>query len=223
MGRLVRVIGLLFAAVSGVTAVLGVMASIPRDAALANIGTYLEVLPAWFGGSVFLWGCVSAFVVGLVLMYWGAHKNDEDIERLRLQVELAKQHRLQHKQNLGHVKAAEARQVALETLTALRERGVVMRNKLPTFMTDARLQAWIESTRTWMSEVSAALGQVNNADGQWFLTLDTVPPARVPMPNIRLGGQDQRATFESHFRQHDYRLARLDGLLQKYGVGANPR
>lgn len=43
---------------------------------------------------------------------------------------------------------------------------------------------------------------------------------RVPIPNIRLNGSTDRKRFEAAFRQHDYRLVRLDGLLQKYGVGA---
>jgi hypothetical protein len=106
-------------------------------------------------------------------------------------------------------------------LTLLRERGVVMRNEIPTFMADADLQAWIDSTRAWMNDVAAALGYLDAADSLWFLTLDTVPPARVPIPNIQLGGASQRAAFESNFRQHDYRLFRLDKLLQKHGVGAN--
>jgi hypothetical protein len=106
-------------------------------------------------------------------------------------------------------------------LVHLRSKGVILRNDLPTFLTSADLNKWVnEVNGKWLGEVIDTLKILSQADSKWFETLDTVPPARVPIPNIRLGGKEDRALFESVFRQHDYRLARLEALLKKHGVGA---
>lgn len=105
-------------------------------------------------------------------------------------------------------------------LVRLRDEGVRLRNNLPTAFTAEKFRAWADQVTRWMNDVAESLEIVSNADSIWFLTLDTVPAARVPIPNIRFGGSADRAEFESVFRQHDYRLARLDRLLKKHGVGA---
>ncbi len=110
---------------------------------------------------------------------------------------------------------------ALLDLVKLRARGVRLRNEIPTSLPTADLGAWIDHVNEWARDVIDTLQTVSAADATWFETLDTVPPARVAIPNIRLGGREDRARFQAAFCQHDCRLARLDGLLQKHGVGTN--
>lgn len=116
--------------------------------------------------------------------------------------------------------SAEARNAALLLLTRLRADGVKLRNEPPEYLFPEDFDAWAATIAGWMNEVIEALKPISLTDAEWFATLDTVPAARVPIPNIRLGTKEDRARFESVFRQHDYRLARLDRLLGKYGVGA---
>lgn len=105
-------------------------------------------------------------------------------------------------------------------LTQLRSEGVVIRNKSNELLTTSHLNVWMSEVNEWMDEVVNALKPVSGHDSVWFATLGEVPAARVPIPNLRLGGKDDRELFTHIFRQHDYRLARLDNLLKKYGVGA---
>jgi hypothetical protein len=119
-------------------------------------------------------------------------------------------------------KSKDAKDAQLLLLAHLRDEGVRIRNGIPEFMTDDQLATWDNKLLEWMNAVREALKPISAADSKWFATLDTVPPARVPVPHVRLSGKRERALYETSFRQHDYRLARLDGLLQKYGVGAKP-
>jgi len=116
-------------------------------------------------------------------------------------------------------KSNEAKEAQLLLLAHLRDEGVRIRNEVPVSMADTELAAWSEKLIEWMTAVSTALKPLSAADSKWFETLDTVPPARVAIPTVRLSGGQERARYEAGFRQHDYRVARLDGLLQKYGVG----
>ncbi len=124
----------------------------------------------------------------------------------------------------GFTKAAlresGTRDIALLRLAQLRSEGVEIRNDAVNLLFTSHLDAWVVKIRKWMEDVIEALKAVNPADSEWFATLDAVPAARVPIPNVRLGGEADRVLFVSIFRQHDYRLARLDSLLQKYGIGA---
>ena len=113
-----------------------------------------------------------------------------------------------------------AKEAVLLLLTHLRSEGVEIRNKLPMFLSTTELDSWANRVSRWMEDVVDALKSINAADSKWFATLDAVPASRVPIPSIQVGGQEDHAMFVSIFRQHDYRLARLDALLQKYGVGA---
>jgi hypothetical protein len=71
-----------------------------------------------------------------------------------------------------------------------------------------------------MKEVIETIKPVSHADAEWFATLGEVPSARVSIPNLRLGGEADRMIFVKTFREHDFRLKRLDDLLLKHGVGA---
>jgi hypothetical protein len=112
-----------------------------------------------------------------------------------------------------------SRDTALLYLTHMRSKGVRIRNEVPDHFTPSDLNGWVKTVTSWMNDVAGALKSVNEPDSVWFLALDTVPAARVPIPNIRLGGREERDLFVNTFRQHDKRLDRLDGLLHKYGVG----
>jgi len=112
------------------------------------------------------------------------------------------------------------REAAALRLAQLRDEGVVIRNDASRLLFTADLEAWVSKVNEWMGEVIEALKPMSVPDSEWFATLHTVPPSQVPIPNLRLGGQEDRALFVSIFRQHDYRLARLDALLKKHEVGA---
>jgi hypothetical protein len=82
------------------------------------------------------------------------------------------------------------------------------------------LDRWSAEIAKWMHTVAETIKTIDAADAEWFLTLGEVPAARVQIPNLRLGGDADRTMFTKSFREHDFRLARLDRLLAKYGVGA---
>jgi hypothetical protein len=109
---------------------------------------------------------------------------------------------------------------AILRLTQLRGEGVVIRNDANSLLFTSDLDAWVRRVTGWMNEVIEALRSVSVAESEWFATLDAVPGARVPIPNVRLGGEADRAMFVSIFCQHDYRLVRLERLLHKHGIGA---
>ena len=103
-------------------------------------------------------------------------------------------------------------------LTDLRETGVILRNSPIGFLLPNDLKTWFHDIDEWTDDVITALKNINIPDSKWFETLDTLPPARIAIPNIRMAGEQSR--FELTFRSHDLRLVRLTDLLKKYGVGA---
>lgn len=104
-------------------------------------------------------------------------------------------------------------------LSQLRGEGVVIRNAGATLMFTSHLDAWAKKVSEWMREAIAAIRVIDEADSEWFATLGEVPAARVPISNVQLGGQFDREMFVKLFREHDFRLARLDQLFKKYGIG----
>src|SRR5438094_7573324 len=102
------------------------------------------------------------------------------------------------------------REDILHLLARLRTEGVVLRNEVPVYLLPEEFVPWTEKLLKWMNEVIDAIKLISPADAEMFATLDAVPPARVPIPNIRLGSKDDRAAFAQHFRQHDFRLAKLE-------------
>jgi hypothetical protein len=109
---------------------------------------------------------------------------------------------------------------ALLRLAQLRSQGIALRNESAQLMFTSHLDAWSSKIIDWMNEVTEAIKPVSEADSIWFGTLGEVPEPRVPIPNLRLGGDADRTMFISTFRQHDFRLKRLDDLLKKNGIGA---
>lgn len=120
----------------------------------------------------------------------------------------------------GNFKITPGRDAAVLRLTQLRSEGVVIRNDGSGLPDTLDLDSWISQVNGWMNEVIEALTRVSAEDSEWFKTLGEVPLSRVSIPNVRLTGDLDRSLFSRTFCQHDYRLARLDGLLKKYGVGA---
>jgi hypothetical protein len=105
-------------------------------------------------------------------------------------------------------------------LSQLRSEGVVIRNAGAALIFASHLEEWAKRIADWMKETIDAVKVIDEADGEWFAVLGEVPKARVPIPNLQLGGQADREMFVKLFREHDFRLARLDQLLKKYGIGA---
>src|SRR5688500_13127348 len=103
-------------------------------------------------------------------------------------------------------------------LTQLRGEGVVIRNDGAQLMFTSHLDAWAKRILDWMKETIETIKVIDEADSEWFTILGEVPAARVPIPNVQLGGYTDREMFVKLFREHDFRLARLDQLLKKYGV-----
>lgn len=121
----------------------------------------------------------------------------------------------------NHAKAFKAltKDDALDLLTRLRTEGVAMRNSASELYYTGKFDDWSHKVDEWKNDVAEALKPVSGADSKWFSTLDVAPPARVPEPNVRLG-KDGNKDFQAIFIQHDCRLARLESLLKKHGIGA---
>ncbi len=112
-----------------------------------------------------------------------------------------------------------SKEEALLLLTQLRAKGVKIRNAAYSINSTSGLDSWSNDVIEWMNEVIETFKPMSAHDAEWIATLDTVPPPRVPLPRVQLGDFDG-TVLENTFRQHDCRLARLDKLLVKHGVGA---
>lgn len=92
-------------------------------------------------------------------------------------------------------------------LAKLRADGVAMRNDAQSMIDSS---AWASVADDWMRQTIATIKEIDEADAEWFRILDAVPPARVALnPNAT-------AAHSKAFREHDYRLVRLDKLIEKY-------
>jgi hypothetical protein len=92
-------------------------------------------------------------------------------------------------------------------LARIRADGVAIRNAGQNVIDGS---AWIADTQDWMVRAIVAIRKLDEADAEWFKTLDTVPPPRV--------SHNPAATpaIAKAFREHDLRLARLDQLIFRY-------
>ena len=102
-------------------------------------------------------------------------------------------------------------------LARLRTRGVVLRNEInqvlpfqPGGILGNPVESWFGKLDTWRELVINGIELLDSADAEWFRTLDAVPSPRVSCPS-----DDPKIT--KAFREHDYRLKRLEDLIQKYG------
>lgn len=110
-------------------------------------------------------------------------------------------------------------------LAQLRSEGTKIRN-VPfnvVSMVDAELDTWIATTIQWCADAIDAIRVFDPAQAEWFSTLNEVQPSNVGIPNIRLGGKNQRVRYAATFQQHDDRLRRFEKLCLTFGVGVDYR
>ena len=100
---------------------------------------------------------------------------------------------------------------ARKELATLRTEGVKIRNKGRKLPSVNSINPWIDEVKNWSEKVQEAIKKVNEADAEWFDTLDVVPPPRL---DIVTGPWD--FAHGKFYQNHDYKLKRLDGLIQKY-------
>lgn len=110
-----------------------------------------------------------------------------------------------------------SRNAAVIRLAQLRTEGVIIRNEAEAGQVrDDNLESWLSKVSTWMNEAIDVIWQIDEADSEWFKTLDIVPPARAQAPIAFLRKEERIPDFVRIYNQHDFRLLRLDELLKKY-------
>jgi len=108
-----------------------------------------------------------------------------------------------------------------QRLTVFRTEGVELRNSSQQFcdyhpLNNAmgnQIVLWIEETLKWQRKVIEVLKQHDQSDAEWFRVLDTVPAPRTAYPILDI---NNNKGFQKAFREHDYRLVRIEELIQKY-------
>jgi hypothetical protein len=101
------------------------------------------------------------------------------------------------KRKRGRVKLAE-----------LRDAGVSIRNECITIL-PSRLAAWMSRAEQWNIDATKAIAEIDRADSMWFATLDALPPGRVRMTALS-------AEQAKLYREHDFRLVKLEELMNRY-------
>jgi hypothetical protein len=95
-----------------------------------------------------------------------------------------------------------------QTLAQLRASGVIIRNEGQD-LSSQMLKQWIGAVREWRDEVIDVIAKYDSADSEQFKILDAVPLPRVSFQAIN-------EKHAKHFREHDYRLVKLDSLIETY-------
>ena len=89
--------------------------------------------------------------------------------------------------------AVLTKDTAPDYLTRLRKEGIGIRDSASELYYNGTFDDWSHKVHEWKNDVAQALKAISPADSEWFSTLDVVPPARVPAPNVRLRkGQKHR-------------------------------
>jgi len=109
------------------------------------------------------------------------------------------------------------REAVILRLAQLRTDGVAIRNN-GTKVHNAVVSEWVASVKNWMNEVIATIRHISEVDAERFKTLDVVPNPRLAVTSNCTTQAHQHAHLNA-YRQHDYRLVRLDELLSKYRTG----
>jgi hypothetical protein len=99
---------------------------------------------------------------------------------------------------------------ARDMLADLRTTGIALRNQGMHLGVD--IATWDRASLEWADKVTATIKQIDGPDAEWFKTLDAVPAARVRPLQLD-------AAHHKSFREHDYRLVRLEELIKRYSVG----
>ncbi len=95
-------------------------------------------------------------------------------------------------------------------MTRLRKTGVAIRDQ-GRELVPSTLDSWIGLVREWQEDAIEAIEIYSLGDAEWFAERDEIPAPRVAANIVS-------PKHESHFREHDYRLVRLDKLLEEYDV-----
>ena len=133
-----------------------------------------------YGWQIPIWAFASVVLVRLIAAPYWMWLDDQKISPSKVDIERRK------------------------SLTSLRSDGVKLRNKGARLGAD--LPKWLDEVDQWRVDAIAAINTIEEADADWFATLDAVPAPRVPALPIK-GGEGQHLKA---FREHDYRLVRLD-------------
>src|SRR5262249_55553559 len=68
-------------------------------------------------------------------------------------------------------------------LAKLRTEGVVIRNEGRSISHKQALSKWEKKVGDWNSAVILSMGEINQADAEWFSVMDVIPDARLPIEN----------------------------------------
>jgi hypothetical protein len=69
---------------------------------------------------------------------------------------------------------------------------------------------WEEQAAEWTQRVIETIRQLNEADAEWFATLDVVPAPRIPLKSVWY------SESKGHlYAMHDFRLVKLEQLIKK--------
>jgi len=93
-------------------------------------------------------------------------------------------------------------------LADLRTEGVVLRNRGETIRVG--ISEWITECMDWTRRVVETIAIISPADAAWFNILDAVPAPRVPIKD------SYNPVQLKAYREHDFYLAKLERLLEKY-------
>jgi hypothetical protein len=99
-------------------------------------------------------------------------------------------------------------------LAELRADGVKLRNEVGQLTIGKG--DWIKRINKWREDTISAIREIDEADADWYCILDVVPEPRITLPMTLRGGSYHELL--KNFREHDFRLVRLDQLIQKYGA-----
>lgn len=100
-------------------------------------------------------------------------------------------------------------------LVEMRKRGVDIRNDGMKLNTQDKLASWISVVSAWTEETIRQIGKVSLVDSEFFKTLNEVAPFTL---NCRILDPQH----DKWLREHNERLHRLEGLIQKYGGSEMP-
>lgn len=93
-------------------------------------------------------------------------------------------------------------------MVRLRKVGVAI-GKQGRELARTELESWIGQVREWQRNVIEAIEIYSLGDAEWFAELDRVPAPRV-------AAKVAAPEHQTHYREHDYRLVRLEELLEEY-------
>jgi hypothetical protein len=98
-------------------------------------------------------------------------------------------------------------------LAKLRTEGVAIRNEGRSISHKQVLSKWEKKVGDWNSAVISSMGEINQADAEWFSVMDVIPDARLPIENTIPNDLTASAVHHKLYREHDFQLRRLGEML----------